>query len=75
MLGVYTRSMETIYLPLRAKVAVGTFFMKFPVPSFNKLFADCFIRLGLVFIVFTRKMGIIKIQEEGDWRAAGGGVE
>ena len=28
--------METIYLSLRAKVAVGTFFMKSPVPS-NKV--------------------------------------
>ena len=30
--GVYTRSMETIYLSLRAQVAVGTFFMNSPVP-------------------------------------------
>ena len=28
VLGVYTRSMETIYLSLRAQVAVGTFLMK-----------------------------------------------
>ena len=28
VLGVYTHSMETIYLSLRAQVAVGTFFMK-----------------------------------------------
>ena len=28
---VYTYSMETIYLSLRAQVAVGTFFMKSPV--------------------------------------------
>ena len=31
VLGVYTRSMETIYLSLRAEVAVDTFFMKSPV--------------------------------------------
>ena len=31
VLGVYTRSMETIYLSMRAQVAVGTFFMKSPV--------------------------------------------
>ena len=31
VLGVYTYSMETIYLSLRAQVAVGTFFMKSPV--------------------------------------------
>ena len=30
--GVYTRLMEAIYLSLRAQVAVGTFFMKSPVP-------------------------------------------
>ena len=29
--GVYTRSMETIYLSLRTQVPVGTFFMKSPV--------------------------------------------
>ena len=28
ILGVYTCSMETLYLSLRAQVAVGTFFMK-----------------------------------------------
>ena len=28
---MYTRSMETIYLSLRAQVAVGTFFIKSPV--------------------------------------------
>ena len=31
VLGVYTPSMETIYLSLRAHVAMGTFFMKSPV--------------------------------------------
>ena len=31
VLGVYNHSMETIYLSLRAQVAVGTFFMKSPV--------------------------------------------
>ena len=31
VLGVYTRLMETIYLSLRAQVAVGSFFMKSPV--------------------------------------------
>ena len=31
VLGVYTHSMETIYLSLSAQVAVGTFFMKSPV--------------------------------------------
>ena len=30
--GVYTHSMVNIYLSLRAQVAVGTFFMQFPVP-------------------------------------------
>ena len=28
VLGVYTRSMDTMYLSLRAQIAVGTFFMK-----------------------------------------------
>ena len=28
---MYTRSMETIYLFLRAQIVLGTFFMKFPV--------------------------------------------
>ena len=31
VLGVYTRSMETIYLSLSAQVVVSTFFMKSPV--------------------------------------------
>ena len=31
VLGVYTSSMQTIYLSLRAQVAVGNFFMKSPV--------------------------------------------
>ena len=31
VLGVYTRSMEAIYLSLRALAAVGTFFIKSPV--------------------------------------------
>ena len=31
VLGVYTHSMETIYPSLCAQVAVGTFFMKYPV--------------------------------------------
>ena len=31
VLGVYTHSMETFCLSLRAQVAVGTFFMKSPV--------------------------------------------
>ena len=31
----YTRSMETIYL--RAQVAVGTFFMKSPVPDIDEI--------------------------------------
>ena len=30
---MYARSMETIYLSLRVQVAVGTFFMKSPVPG------------------------------------------
>ena len=35
---MYTRSTETIYLSLRAQVAVGTIFMKSPVPK-NQVFA------------------------------------
>ena len=41
VLGVYTRSMETIYLSLRAQVAVGTFFMIYPVVSFILDFLYC----------------------------------
>jgi len=32
---MYTCSMETIYLSLRAQVAVGTFFMKYPVGKYS----------------------------------------
>ena len=36
VLGVYTSSIESIYLSLRAQVAVGTFFMKSPVLQLQK---------------------------------------
>ena len=52
VLVVYTHSMETTYLSLRAHVAVGTFFMKSPVVyrrihkkgSGDVVSADCVLR-------------------------------
>ena len=39
---MYTRSMENIYLSLRAQVAVGTFFMKSPVYLlYDLVLVDC----------------------------------
>ena len=42
--------METIYLSLRAQVAVGTFFMKSPVPKFRYLISYFIFVMSLLFI-------------------------
>ena len=44
LLGVYTRLMETIYLPLRAQEAVGTFLMKSTVGEQLLWTAHIFVR-------------------------------
>ena len=46
VLGVYTCSMETIYLSLRPQVAVGTFLMKSPVlplSPVSNLYKGCWL--------------------------------
>ena len=45
VLGVYTCSMETIYLSMRAQVAVGTFFMKSPVSIYLSIYISIYLSI------------------------------
>ena len=46
--------METIYLSLRAQVAVGTFFMKSPVLYLNKIMPHSLSELILDYVIFQK---------------------
>ena len=51
VLGVYTHSMETIYLYLRVQVDVGTFFMKSPVVQTTSMFVNFYLTMYNVHIM------------------------
>ena len=56
VLGVYTHSMETIYLYLRVQVDVGTFFMKSPVVQ--TMFANFYLTMYILCNVLYHKTNI-----------------